>query len=75
MASSHHSHSLKESSRASTREVANRSEKSEKVEGPVTASIFPGLGSSSKKSKKEAPTIARKSKENSKSKKKKKEES
>jgi soluble lytic murein transglycosylase-like protein len=77
VASSHHSHSLKESSRASTREVAHRSEKSEKAEGPVTASIFPGLGSSSaKKSKKEAPTIARKSKEgNSKSKKKKKEES
>ena len=66
-------HSVKESSRTSTREVAhrsNKSEKCEKAEGPVTASMFPGVGSS-KKTKKESPTIARKPKENSKSKKKK----
>jgi hypothetical protein len=60
--------SVKESSRTGTKEVVNRSGKSDKAEGPVTASIFPGLGSS-KKSKKESPTIARKPKENSKNKK------
>jgi hypothetical protein len=63
--------SLKESPRASGKEVARRSEK---MEGPVTASILPGL-SSSKKAKKEAPSIARKPTENSKSKKKKKDDS
>jgi hypothetical protein len=63
--------SLKESPRASGKEMARRSEK---MEAPVTASILPGL-SSSKKAKKEAPSIARKPTENSKSKKKKKDDS
>jgi soluble lytic murein transglycosylase-like protein len=76
VASAHHSHAAKESSRASSKEAVHRSAKSEKFEGPVAASIFPELSNSdSKKSKKEAPTIARRSKEGSKSKKKKKEES
>ena len=63
--------SLKESPRATGKEVARRSEK---MEGPVTASILPGL-SSSKKAKKEAPSIARKPTENPKNKKKKKDDS
>lgn len=57
----------KESSRASSKEVAR---KSEKLESPITASMLPGLGSS-KKAKKESPSIARKPNGNSKSKKKK----
>ena len=39
-------HSGKESSRAGTREAAQRGGKSERVEGPVTASMFGGLSSS-----------------------------
>jgi hypothetical protein len=69
------SHSLKESPRTNSKAAAHR-EKSERAEAPVTASMFPGL-SSSKKAKKESPSIARKpsSNSNSKSKKKKKEDS
>jgi hypothetical protein len=67
--------SLKESPRASSKEVARRSEK---LEAPVTASMLPGFGSA-KKAKKETPSIARKptgtATANSKSKKKKKDDS
>jgi membrane-bound lytic murein transglycosylase D len=65
--------SLKEAPRASSKEGARRSEK---MEAPVTASMFAGIGSA-KKAKKESPSIARKpsGNGNAKSKKKKKDES
>jgi membrane-bound lytic murein transglycosylase D len=58
--------SLKESPRTGSKESAR---KSEKLESPMTASMLPGLGSS-KKAKKETPSIAKKPNGNSKSKKK-----
>jgi membrane-bound lytic murein transglycosylase D len=64
---------LKESSRTNGKETTRRSDK---MEGPVTASMLPGFGTA-KKGKKETPSIARKPNgtSNAKNKKKKKDDS
>jgi membrane-bound lytic murein transglycosylase D len=70
MVASQAPHSLKETGRTASRDT-HRSAKSEKAEGPLTASMLPGLGTA-KKTKKETTTIARKPNGNAKSTKKKK---
>ena len=57
--------------RTAGKEAAHRTVKSEKAEGPVTASMLPGFGTA-KKTKKETATVARKPNGNAKNKKKKK---
>ena len=56
--------------RTAGKEAAHRTVKSEKAEGPVTASMLPGFGTA-KKTKKETATVARKPNGNAKNKKKK----